>query len=315
MDLNNKVAIITGSAQGLGKAFAARLLEVGVKVCISDLNKEKGEAALKELQERFGADKVCFVPCDVTKDEEFRNLFDKAEEYFKVGCVDILGNNAGINTNYGWSKCMEVNIMAVMNGTEIAMERMKQVGKHGQIINTASLGKIKLESLMTNINFISAGFGPGVNPEMTSYTVSKHGVVQMTRTMALANDGIMHKAICPSWTDTAILTAANDNIPEKDKTALRASIQEYGGLMTPEYVAEGFYRLLTQCGNGSTMVVLKDTPYIQMPDYNKTCVMTLALVSKLVDKVLSPEIVMGHHLVVALTLLFMIFCYLLTVIF
>ena len=140
-DMDNKVAIITGSAQGLGKAFAARLLEVGVKVCISDLNKDKGEATLKELQERFGEDKVCFVPCDVTKDEEFRNLFDKAEKYFNVGCVDILGNNAGINTNYGWRKCMEVNIMAVMNGTEIAMERMKKAGKPGQIINTASMGK------------------------------------------------------------------------------------------------------------------------------------------------------------------------------
>ena len=141
MDLNNKVAIITGSAQGLGKAFAVRLLEVGVKVCSSDLNKDKGEAALKELKERFGEDKVYFVPCDVTKEEEFKNLFDKAEEHFKVGCIDILSNNAGINTNYGWRKCMEVNIMAVMNGTEIAMERMKKAGKPGQIINTASLGK------------------------------------------------------------------------------------------------------------------------------------------------------------------------------
>ena len=46
---------------------------------------------------------------------------------------------------------------------------------------------------------------------MTPYTVSKHGVVQMTRTMALANDGIMHKAICPAWTDTAIVSSANSN--------------------------------------------------------------------------------------------------------
>ena len=140
MDLNNKVAIITGSAQGLGKAFAARILEVGAKVCISDVNKEKGEAALKELQERFGEDKVCFVPCDVTKDEEFRNLFDKTEEHFKVGCVDILANNAGVNVNLGWRKCMDINIMAVMNGTEIALERMNKAGKPCQIINTASLG-------------------------------------------------------------------------------------------------------------------------------------------------------------------------------
>ena len=141
MDLHNKVAIITGSAQGLGKAFAARLLEVGGKVCISDVNKEKGEATLAELGERFGPEKVCFVQCDVTKEEEFRNLFDRAEENFGVTCVDILANNAGINVNHGWRKCMEVNIMAVMSGTELAMERMKKAGKPCQIINTASLGR------------------------------------------------------------------------------------------------------------------------------------------------------------------------------
>ena len=68
MELNKKVAIITGSAQGLGKAFAARLLKEGAKVCISDVNKDKGEAALFELQEKFGAENVHFVSCDVTSD-------------------------------------------------------------------------------------------------------------------------------------------------------------------------------------------------------------------------------------------------------
>jgi len=264
MDLNNKVAIITGSAQGLGKAFAARLLEVGVKVCISDVNKDKGEAALKELQERFGEDKVCLVQCDVTKEEEFRNLFDKAEKYFNVGCVDILGNNAGINTNYGWRKCMEVNIIAVMNGTEIAMERMKKAGKPGQIINTASM----------------AGFGPGVDAEMTPYTVSKHGVVQMTRTMALANDGIMHKAICPAWTDTAIVSTA---IEETGGADMKKHINKSGGLMTPEYVAEGFYRLLTQGTNGQTLCIIKGFPYIMMPDYNLPMIYLIAAVAKLTN--------------------------------
>ena len=110
MDLDNKVAIITGSAQGLGKAFAVRILEAGARVCISDVNRERGEAALKELQERFSKDKVCFVPCDVTNEDEFRNLFDEAEKNFNVGCVDILVNNAGINTIHGWRKCMSINI-------------------------------------------------------------------------------------------------------------------------------------------------------------------------------------------------------------
>ena len=57
MDVRGKVSIITGSAQGLGKAFAARLLEAGGKVCISDVNQAKGEATLAELRERFGKDR------------------------------------------------------------------------------------------------------------------------------------------------------------------------------------------------------------------------------------------------------------------
>ena len=54
-------------------------------------------------------------------------LFDSCESYFGVPCVDLLVNNAGINANLGWRKCMEVNIIGVMNGTEIALERMKKV--------------------------------------------------------------------------------------------------------------------------------------------------------------------------------------------
>ena len=88
-----------------------------------------------------------------------------------------------------------------------------------------------------------------------------------------------------------------------------------GGLMTPEYVAEGFFRLLTQCGNGCTMVVLKDTPYIAMPDYGTGMVMIIALMSRLLEKLVNPQVVLGQHLVVAFTTLFIILAYLLTVIF
>lgn len=147
---------------------------------------------------------------------------------------------------------------------------------------------------------------------MTPYTVSKHGVVAMTRTMALSNNGVVHKAICPAWTDTEIVSTAGK---AQDASDLKAHIQKMGGLMTPEYVAEGFYRLLTQCGNGATMVILKDFPYIVMPDYSRPTVLALAGVSKLIGKVTSTDMVTGTHLTVAITLMFLIFCYLLTIIF
>ena len=69
-------------------------------------------------------------------------LFDECESYFNVPCIDLLVNNAGINTNWGWRKCMEVNIIGVMNGTEIALERMKKQPNKGTIVNTASMAGI-----------------------------------------------------------------------------------------------------------------------------------------------------------------------------
>ena len=136
--------------------------------------------------------RVCFVPCDVTKKEEFVNLFDKTEEFFQVACVDLLANNAGINLNHGWRMCMEVNIMSVMLGTEIALERMRAAGKSGQIINTASM----------------AGIGPGLSEKMLAYTVSKHGVVALTRTLGA--------------------TTKVENTPHRDNSSSHAQIREQG---------------------------------------------------------------------------------------
>ena len=144
MDVRDKVAAITGSARGIGRAIAVKLLEAGAKVCLSDLDRAQGERTLSELGQRFGENKVCFSLCDVTKEEDLESLLDKAETHFKVGCVDILVNNAGVNVNLGWRKCLNINLMAVINGTMIAVERMKKAEKPCQIINTASIGTINI---------------------------------------------------------------------------------------------------------------------------------------------------------------------------
>jgi len=279
MSVANKVCVITGSAQGLGRAFAVRLLTAGAKVCISDLKQETGEKTLTELKERFGEKKVCFVTCDVTKEEQFKNLFDKAEEFFGVSCVDILVNNAGINTNLGWRKCMEVNIMAVMMGTEIAMERMRKSPNKGQIINVASM----------------AGLGPGLGEEMVGYTVSKTGVIALTRTMAkdISRHGVVTKCICPAWTDTDIVASVNDDFKE----VVKKNVAERGGLMTPEHVAEGFFRLLTECENGSALAIIKNVPYISVPDYNVPLVTSIAIIAKLLEKIIDPRVVTRNQLV------------------
>jgi len=85
--------------------------------------------------------------------------------------------------------------------------------------------------------------------------------------------------------------------------------------MTPEHVAEGFYRLLTQCGNGSCMVILKGFPYIVVPEFSKYVVLSFAAMSKLIEKVFDPYVVTGTHLLLAFALLFFVFCFILTAIF
>merc|ERR1712123_42244 len=280
--VSSAVCVITGSAQGLGKAFAIRLLCAGARVCLSDLKQDTGEKTLAELKEQFGEGKVCFVACNVTVEEEFRNLFNKTEEFFKVACVDILVNNAGINTNWGWRKCMEVNIMAVMMGTEIAMERMRKSPKKGQIINVASM----------------AGFGPGVNEGMVGYTVSKTGVIALTRTMAqdIARHGVVTKCICPSWADTEIVSSVTPN------PGMQKSIEQFG-MMTPQHVAEGFYRLVTQCSNGSSMAVMEGVPFILVPDYN---VFPMVMMAKVMNKIFGPEVVTRNHQIVAFSVFFLL---------
>jgi len=297
MELYNQVVLITGSAQGLGRAFAVRLLTAGARVAISDINTENGEKTLSELRERFGQDKVCFVRCDVTDEVEFRNLFDKTEEFFKVDCVDILVNNAGINTNWGWKKCMQVNIMAVMTGNEIAMERMKKTGKRGQVINTASM----------------AGLAPGFGEDMIGYTVSKHGVVALTRTMAADPrlTAVQHKCICPSWTDTEIVSSVNTHKEEIDK-----HINSMGGLMTVENVAEGFYRLVTECGTGTALAVTANTPFLIVPDYSVfPAITSLVIMARLVRRVTGAELVTRNHLIVGFILVALLFLQLITWIF
>jgi len=264
MELKDRIVVITGSAQGLGKAFAKRVLQDGAKVCLSDIQETTGEQTKKEFQETFGQDKVHFVRCDVTKMEELTNLYDEAESYFKDK-VDIWCNNAGINHNSGWRKCMDIDIMAVMAGTNLAMERMdkQKGGRGGLIVNTASAAGIVFGNADAEL------------AQANSYFAAKHGVVALTRSLANseieATTGVKIKCICPSFADTNII---------RDGMA-KVINDRYGGLMTPEYVAEGFRSLIVDCSNGSALVVAKDVPFFTYPNLSMPLLVTLAIGAKL----------------------------------
>jgi len=290
MQVRDAVCLVTGSAQGLGKAFAVRLLAAGAKVCISDVREEGGLATLKELREKFGEDKVTFVQCDVTMPDQFSKLFDECEAYFKVKCIDLLVNNAGINTNLGWRKCMEVNIIGVMTGTEIALERMKKQPKKGTIVNTASM----------------AGIMTGFAEDTLSYFVSKHGVVTLTRTLnaSFHESGVEVKAICPAWTDTEIVSGVDG--PER-KEAINKIVKAHGGLMTTEYVAEAFHSLLTECPRGSCLGVMNKMPYFVIPDTSQPMVQMMVLMGLVVRKITGRQTIQVGDFKMFFAVLFLLF--------
>ena len=135
----DKVAIVTGSAGGLGKEFAKRLLDHGCKVCLSDINQKLGDETRSEFSNVYGSKSINFVSCDVRKNDQVQNVFKEAKEYFNVEKIDILVNNAGVSDSdkFDWRMVIEINYLGVMNGTTIAMEEMSKSG--GTVVNVASI--------------------------------------------------------------------------------------------------------------------------------------------------------------------------------
>ena len=271
MEVTNKVCIITGSAQGLGKEFAKILLENGAKVCLADKNEEILKKTFKGFLQSYGSENVCYVKCDVTKAQEFNYLFDETERFFNTACVDILVNNAGIGMNFGWKTCLDVNLVGAMQGCDIAMDRMQKSSKHGMIVNISSMSGI-----------IARG-----GREVMGYTVSKHAIVALTKTLAedIRHHGVQFKVLCPAWVDTKLVSTLKATFPKERVPELEKQIQKVGGLMTTEFVALGFYKLVTECDNGTIMWVMKNTPYITMTDDALTKVIIRVGIARLIGKI------------------------------
>lgn len=236
----------------------------------------------KEFLHLYGNERLCFVKCDVTRKDMFDYLFDETERFFKCQCIDVLVNNAGIGMNFGWRKCLEVNLIGMMQGCEIAMDRMKKSSKTGgTIINISSMSGI-----------IARG-----GEDVMGYTVSKHGTVALTKTLAedIRHHGINFKVLCPAWVDTELVSTLRATMTKERLPELEKQIQKVGGLMKTEYVAKGFYKLVTECGNGTVMWVMKDTPYIIMPNDALTKVLIGVGIAKLIGKLSDIDLVTPLH--------------------
>ncbi|KAL2781116.1 15-hydroxyprostaglandin dehydrogenase [NAD(+)] isoform 6 [Daubentonia madagascariensis] len=139
MHVNGKVALVTGAAQGIGRAFAEALLHKGAKVALVDWNFEAGVKCKAALDEQFEPQKTLFIQCDVADQEQLRDTFRKVVDHF--GRLDILVNNAGVNNEKNWEKTLQINLVSVISGTYLGLDYMsKQNGAEGGvIINMSSL--------------------------------------------------------------------------------------------------------------------------------------------------------------------------------
>ncbi len=219
--IEGKVALITGSGSGMGRATAFVFAEAGAKVVVSDVNEKQIDEVADEIISSKG---ICLKQAlDVTNQENINEAVSNTIKEF--GQLDILVNNAGIsipttiddeNFEESWDKTFDVLLKGQVNLIRAALPFIRK-SYCGRIVN------------------ISSTEGMGATPRISPYTSAKHGVIGLTRSLAaeLGAEGITVNCISPGPINTA-MTAA---IPEEDKQIYarrRVPLKRYG---EPEEVA------------------------------------------------------------------------------
>ncbi|MGM0582043.1 MAG: 3-oxoacyl-ACP reductase FabG [Bacteroidota bacterium] len=223
--LKDKVAIITGGANGIGKATAQKFIAEGAQVAIWDIVKEKGEQTAQEL-----GNNTKFYQVDTTSFEQVEKAAKQTHQDF--GKIDILINNAGITqdatlskmTIEQWQKVLDVNLNGVFYCTKAISPFMVEQA-YGRIVNASS------------VVGIYGNFG------QTNYVATKAGVIGMTKTWAkeLGRKGITVNAVAPGF----IATEMVKSIPEKVINMLEGKTP-LGRLGEPEEIANAYAFLASE---------------------------------------------------------------------
>ncbi len=219
MHLKDKVAFVTGSAQGIGKSIATAFAKAGANVVISDINLELAQQTAKEI-EALGV-KTLAIKTNVADAADVDSSV--AEIVKAMGRIDILVNNAGITKDNllirmkkeEWDAVLSVNLTGVFNCTKaVGTLMMKQ--RYGKIINIASI------------------VGQMGNFGQANYAATKGGVIAFTKTVAkeLSSRGVNCNAIAPGFIQTAMTDKLSDEVKKKMMEQI-----PLGKLGTPEDIA------------------------------------------------------------------------------
>ena len=207
MSFENKIAVVTGAASGIGKATAEALAEAGATVICGDIDRDKGEAAATAIRNK--GQKAEFLPVDLT-DEASINVFAEAVQA-KVGAVDILVNGAGWgqtrpfweSTPGFWEKLIALNFDGPMKLARALLPNMLERGSSKIVNITRDAGRV-------------GSLGE------TVYSGAKGGLIAFTKSLAreTARYNINVNCVCPGPTETPLLFA----VPEKHLEAFKKAI-------------------------------------------------------------------------------------------
>jgi 3-hydroxybutyrate dehydrogenase len=209
IDLSSRAALVTGAASGIGRAIAEDLAAHGACVLLADLNAEQGEAVASKLP------RAIFQWADVTSNQDCHALVDRAEREW--GGVDILVNTAGVQhvapieefPEDRWEALIRVLLIAPFVLTRAAIPHMYARG-WGRIINMSSI------------------HGVVASPYKSAYVAAKHGLIGLTRTVALeaGDKGVTVNAICPSYVRTPLVERQIDDLAAANRISREDVVEQ-----------------------------------------------------------------------------------------